>query len=106
MRRLHHNTCIPRPAVRGLGGLGERKPQPGPCHTFLWPFYVYDSDVVCGESGEEGGVGGIRTHHRGIKQVNHNLFSLSFLAQSGGAVGMAVLVRSSLGPLVQHFGPF
>lgn len=77
VRRLHHNTCIPRPAVRGLRGLGGRKPQPGPCYTFLWTFYVYDSNVARGW-GEGGRKGGIRSHRRRIQQVNHNLFSLGF----------------------------
>lgn len=56
MRRLHHNTCIPRPAVRGLGELGGgEKSQHGPCYTFFMAILLsYNSDVLCGESGEEG----------------------------------------------------
>lgn len=57
VRRLRHNTCIPQPAVRGLGGLGGREPQPGPCYTFVWPSYAHDSDVMCRESVDEGDKG-------------------------------------------------
>lgn len=45
--------------------------------------------------------GGIRTHHRGIKQVNHILFSLCFLAQRRrGCLDCDVgpLVFGSIGP--------
>lgn len=40
VRRLYHNTCVPRPAVRGLVGLRESKNlQQWPRYTFLWPFH-------------------------------------------------------------------
>jgi len=87
VRRLHHNTCIPLPALWGLGGLGGRELQPGPCYVFLWPFYVYDSDVVWKENGREKGVLGLTT-----EESNHYLFLLFLLAQSGVAVWIAMSV--------------
>lgn len=78
VRRLHHNTCIPRPAVRGLGGLGGGKKPWALLYIFYGHFTFIWFWCFVWRKWRRGREGGISTHHRGIKRVNHNLFFLFF----------------------------
>lgn len=61
-------------------------------------FFAYDSDVLCREMV-------IRAHHRGIKQVNHYLFSFSSFGTKGRDCWDGNVRPIVVGLLVQHFGP-
>lgn len=56
VRRLYHNTCVPRPAVRGLVGLREWKKPPAvaPIYIFMATSLSHNSDVLKVEKEEEG----------------------------------------------------